>query len=337
MRPKMAALACVAVLLAWLVPAQGQSIEEVAPKIDELRGAILEAQPIRADFDSVVEFGPPVVPLLRPMIEGEDPALRIAGGLLVARVAVTQGVDEGVLQALVQLANDSLPGVAYWGYYGLLRSPHVDADVAKEWTLRSLERRRPMAVRLLGCKAVADREVAAAAPWLVALIRNRKPDFERAKAMIFVEEVEIKPDPATMPAPTARRPVWEEFPEEAEDPDFDMRPERMAPKFEMRPIEVGTTRATVIRTQGRLLEQQGAVEEIRRAGIALEKVSGQNFRFSSVPPWDLQESISRALGWFEQNKGRYSQGPGLEEARPEPAEEAAPAPAPPPGLRPGRD
>lgn len=338
MRPKIAVLACLMAMLVWLGPAQGQSVEEMAKKVAELRQYLREGQPIRLDFDGVVAFGPQVAMLLEPMIEG-DVIERVAGGMVLSRIAVEKGVNEQVVQKLVQLANDSAPGVAYWGYYGLTMSPHVDDEVAKEWTVKSLESRRPMvALRLLGCEAAAKREIGEAAPWLVALIRNRKPDYERAKATIFVEQVEIEPEQDAAPGrpdprrPDPRRPAeparapWEEVDLDEDDMDYERREEPPAPKFKTRPIVVGETHPTVIRAQGNLLEQHAAVEEIRRAGVALEKVTGEDFRFSTAPPWVLPDAISRALGWFEQNKGRYSKGPGLEEARPEPAEDAPPAP-----------
>lgn len=330
MRARILTLSCVAMLI-WLSPAFSQTPEEIGEKVDGLRRIIEQDQPMHADFDGVVEVGPEVAPFLEPLVHHGDMPLRVLGGVLAGRVAVEQGVNEELEQLLVQLANDSSAAVSFWGYHGLLKSPHVSEELAKEWTLKGLERRRPLAVRLLGADAAREREIADAAPWLAELIRHRKPDFERAKETIFVEEVEIQPEPAARPGtrrtdprrtdPRRTQPGRRRFPDDDDllddelddlDDDWDLDPDRRRerePKTETRPIKVGETQRAVVLRKGRELERHGAVEEIRRAGIALEAVTGEDFNFRTLNSWELEEAISRVAGWYEENKDRFDQIP----------------------------
>jgi hypothetical protein len=100
-------------------------------------------------------------------------------------------------------------------------------------------------------------------------------------------------------------------------------------KIERRPIVFEETKnRRLIIDKGTELEQHRAVMQIRRAGVALEAVTGQAFGFTEKCSWELQEPISRVRGWFEQNKASYP-GPSGEEPpaseTPEAKEAAQPA------------
>lgn len=318
--------------LSLTMAAHAQTPEEIGGMVSELQGAILRDQPMSADFQSVVDVGPEALDHLDPLLEGRTD-LRIAGALIVAQIAVKSNPPRAE-DMLVRFADDSSPAVAYWGYYGLLNSEVLPEPQAEQWILRSLEKKRPLAIRLMGCREADERKLESAVPWLAEIIRTQAPHFERLKAKIFVEEVEITPEPQTDPRRPAPRGRFDEpdepfepEPWEVEDEYLDEygTEERMQPEYETRPIDPLETRRSTVAQAGTELERQPEVEQIRRAGLAMESITGENFGFATTPSWDLGEVIPQANEWFERNRPRYEDGPDAEPADADEPETPEPA------------
>lgn len=316
--------------LSLAAAADALAADDARAMVSQLQAAILQNQPMTANYDAIISAGPQALSYVEPLMH-ENVALRIAAGVIAGRIAVNTDAPQAE-ELLVRLANDSSPAVAYWGYHGILKSRVLDEREAEEWVVRSLDRRRPLAIRLMGCDAARERRVEAAIPRLAELIRRQADRYQPLKQSIFVEEVEIQPEP-TRPTREPRRPErperpgrrdrfddpmdldpWEE--DEFYDDMYEMERERR-PQYETRPIDPLESRRPVVAEAATRLERTPAVEQIRRAGLALEAVTGEDFGFGKANSWELEDVISRALRWYERNADRYEARPEVQEVQEE--------------------
>jgi len=287
----------------------------------QLREALRAEDPNRAPFDELVALGAQSVPAMEALLKEEDAQLRLAGAMVLALIAEKNGAAEMAAQ-LKQAAGDSSPGVAYWGYYGLLRSKALSEKEFEEWALKSLGARQPYPVRILGCDACGARQIKAAAPWLAMCLVRRTEEYLRLKAEMWVlEEEEKAPAAEAKPKAAAARPGMEGVEAAATTEAAPVEARRY--KRPITEADYSTSRRSEVIIRGQEMEQTAVVLEIRSAGIALEKVVGQDFGFTKLVSWELRPALDRAREWYEQHKGEYAGGPQEEAAKP--AEDAAPA------------
>jgi len=294
---------------------------------------------IETKYDEIMARGAAAVaPVRDKMLSENDEGVRVAGAMILAKIAEATD-SETLLQALRQCWEDSSAGVNFWGLKGLLIHKKVPRNFMEDLTIQSLNMKRSYPVRVIGCRTSGERKVVKAVPWLVEILRVNAADFTKAKDEIFVEEIEVEKrvtpeemgpgapgapgEPeipgAVEPPPPVRRPMRRPGRRPAPGmPEEPMMEEGMVTTrvvIEEKPIDPEKTRPRIMEKAANELELHPAVMEIRAAGVALERLTRQQFGFSGGPTWELGESIVKARAWFEVNRTRYPGGP------PPPAEE----------------
>lgn len=316
-----AVLWCTAVALAQ---------QDAAQLIEVTKGAIRRGKALETRYPEIIQLGSEAVSAIeRALLSENDEGLRIAGAMMLARIAEkTQAAN--TIKPLERCWSDSSAAVNYWGAWGLLALKGLPSERADALLTGCLSLRRPYPIRIVACAAARRRKAAKAVPFLAAIISKRAPEYTKAKKDLFVYKE--KTEKAGARGGPGEAGAGGQPGEEGATAE---------PTIRIRPIIPSQAPARVVEGAANALEEHEAVLETRHAGMALEEIVKQDFGFRREPSWNLATSIMKAKEWYEANKAKYPGGPEEadkekpeETAKPEAAPKAPVAPVG-PGLLPG--
>ena len=337
------ACACLAALAISALPfdvAQGAA-EPNAMTVDEAINYIKDVghQPMRpAARKFLVDQGEQVIDRVAEVLASNDRIAQINATLVLLEL-IDQVPAERIKPHILRCLGDSGSGVSYLGLTGLLKLnlgprelvPHLKKALALD---------SPLPTAILAAEIGAEIKAEELVPWVYRLAHSLTPKLARVINAAKREMAsKILRRPGRAPGPEmeggpAGRPRPGEEPERVAAEGREPAPERAEEEIREKKPEFQPDRANPrqIREFAKVLEDDPLVVALRRAGWALEQLTGQRFGFTPKGPgdkedpvaaWELDRAVIRASGWYEKNKSRY---PELEiKPHPKPKVEKEPA------------
>jgi hypothetical protein len=262
--------------------------------------------------------------LLELQVTENNDTIRLNGAIVLAEISrTTEKPIEGLYDALARCASDSNPGVSLVGFKGLM-TPAVPEAVRLEKLKEFLDPDMPRPVRMTAILQIDQMKFTPAIPLLVS---HMQAVLGAYKSQVDGELTRTEAVGAPAPAQTETA-YYEEEEEESELERLQReaasgkgrrssRPGARGPnpgaaqpaQPEMRTYKIDP--ATLSKRDQEFLidsmENQPVIVELHRTGLILETLVAQSFPetefgFSTTPPWQLEESVKKAVKWFQDNR-----------------------------------
>jgi len=270
--------------------------------------------------------GEKALPALEKVLKEPVTVVRRGDVLPRLHVAMVQetlagAVPKAKIEPLLSLClSDKDRSVAYYGLRGLLKL-QLSSGELRAMLEKALGPERSIQMGVLAAEAAAENKITQLVPWVYRLIYRvserlpgvigrLKRTMMRRGGMQMGGDEEMDDLEADMEMePLGARAGWGGRYGRRAGP---MEPvDRGDGRGGVRMMEFNPDLATrdVARVFAKEVDRQPYVTLLRRAGLALEKLTGENFRFSEAPGWqltgDADSPASKAAIWFGKNSHNY--------------------------------